>query len=100
MADKVKGRSPKKLKILILVPYVWHGDVHVFTFNVVLPSFTERGPGTGYSIRRNFGRSGKGSFNEKAKIVDGHSVCSTPEGTGSKLQYEPDLFSVGHSKTE
>ena len=42
-------------------------------------------------------RSGKGSFTEKAKIVDGRSVCSTPERTGSKLQYEPHLFSVARS---
>ena len=28
------------------------------------------------------------SFTEKAKIVDGHSVRSTLESTGSKHQYE------------
>ena len=37
------------------------------------------------------------SLTEEAKIVDGRSVCSTPESTGTKLQYEPHLFSVAHS---
>ena len=39
-----------------------------------------------------FGRSGKGSFTEKAKIVNivkRVSLCSAAEMTGSKLQYDP-----------
>ena len=40
------------------------------------------------------------SFTAKAKIVDGGSLCSAPETTGSKLQYEPYLFSVVCSKTK
>ena len=40
---------------------------------------------------------GKGSFNDKAKIVDRGSLSSAPESTGSKLQYEPHLFSVVRS---
>ena len=39
-------------------------------------------------------KSGKGSFTEKAKIVDRGSICSAPDSTLSKLQYEPFLFSV------
>ena len=38
-------------------------------------------------------------FTEKAKIVDSGSLCSTRETTGSKLQYEPCLFSVACSYT-
>ena len=37
---------------------------------------------------------------EKAKIVDRGSLSSTPERTGSELQYEPFLCSVACSKTE
>ena len=33
----------------------------------------------------------KGRSPKKAKLVDGRSVCSTPERTGSKLQYEPHV---------
>ena len=47
-----------------------------------------------------FGRSGKGSFAEKPKIVDRGSSGSAPDNTGSKPQYEPFLFSVACSKTE
>ena len=38
-------------------------------------------------------------FTEKAKIVDRGSLCSALETTGSKLQYEPNLFSVAYSQT-
>ena len=38
---------------------------------------------------KKFGISRKGSFTEKAKIVDSGSLCSALENTGSKLQYEP-----------
>ena len=37
------------------------------------------------------------SSNEKAKIVDRGSLCSEPESTGCKLQYDPDPFSVACS---
>ena len=95
-----KGRSPKKLKSLIEVPYVVLVKVHVLSFNMILISSPQRVFAPSYPFRRHFGRSGKGSFTEKAKIVDGHSVCSTPESTGSKLQYDPDHFSVACSQTE
>ena len=36
--DKVKGRSPKKLKSLIEVPNVVHVKVHVLSFNMILIS--------------------------------------------------------------
>ena len=53
-----------------------------------------------YSFRGKFARSGRGSSTEKSKIVDSGSICSAPDGKGSKLQYEPHLFSVRCSQTE
>ena len=47
-----------------------------------------------------FGTSGKGSFAERAKIIDRGSICSAPECTGCELQCEPFLFSVAFSLTE
>ena len=100
LLDLVKGRPLKKLNFLIEVTYVEHLKVHVFSFNVILLSSPQRDPRRSYPFRRNTRRSGKGSLTENAKIVDGRSVCSTPESTGSKIQYEPQLFSVAHSLTE
>ena len=48
----------------------------------------------------NLGEQVKGSSNEKAKIVDRGSLCKAPESTGSKVQYDPYLFSVACSLTE
>ena len=62
--------SPKKLKPLIEYPYVVYVKVHVLSFNMILLSSPERVPSPSYPFRRNFGRSGKGSFTEKAKIVN------------------------------
>ena len=64
LGDLAKCRSQKKLKSLIEVPYVVHVKVHVL-----------------------------GLYTEKAKNVDRGSLCSAHESTGSKLQYEPHLFS-------
>ena len=55
---------------------------------------------TELSISGKIWKSGKGSFTEKARIVDSGSLCSAPENTGSKLQYEPYIFSVAGSQTE
>ena len=38
LGDKVKGRSPKKVKSLIEVPNVVHVKVHVLSFNMLLIS--------------------------------------------------------------
>ena len=70
LGDQVKGRSPKKLENVIEVPYVTFLKVHVLSFNMILISSLYRVPRPSYPFRRNFGRSGKGSFTEKAKIVD------------------------------
>ena len=52
---------------------------------------------TELSISGKIWRSGKGTFTEKAKIVDSGSLCIATESTGSKLQYKPYLFSVAGS---
>ena len=93
-------RSPEKLKSLIEFPYVVHLKVNVLSFNKNLISSPQRDPSPSYPFRYKFGRSSKGSFKEKAKIVDRGSKCSTTESTGSNLQYEPFLFSVACSQNE
>ena len=97
LGDQVKGRSPKKLKFLIEVPYVVHLKVQVLSFNNNIIFSPLRVPSPSYPFRKKFGRSGKGSFTEKANVVDKGSICSTTESTGSNLQYEPFLFSVACS---
>ena len=98
--EQVKGRSTKKLKILNAVPYVLQVKVHVFGFNVFLTLSQWRVPRPSYPFRRNFERSGKGSFTEKAKIVNRGSECSPWERICSKLQYDPYLISVACSYTK
>ena len=97
MGDQDKGRFTKKLKLLMYVPNVTHVKVQVLSFNMNLISSPERIPGPSYPFGGKLGRSGNGSFTEKAKIVDKTSLCSAPESTGSNLQYEQCLFSVGCS---
>ena len=92
LGDHVKGRSPNEPKSLIEVPYVALLNVQALNFNVNLFSSPRRVPRPSYTFRQKFGRSGKGSFTEKANIVDRCSKCSAPECTGSKLQYEPFLL--------
>ena len=70
LGDQVKGRSPNKLKSLIEVPNVVHVKVHVLNFNMILISSPLRVLRPSYPFRRNFGISGKGSINEKAKIIN------------------------------
>ena len=94
MGDQVKVRLPKKLKSLIEVLYVLQVKEHVLSFNMILISSPQRGPRLSYPFPGKFGRSGKGSFTEMAKIVDKGSQCSTLESTGCKLESEPCLFSV------
>ena len=95
LGDQEKDRSPKKLKLFMDVPYVAHLKVQVLSFNMNLIATPQRIPRPSYSFGGRLGRSGKGSFTEKAKIVDRSSICGAPESTGSKLQYEQCLFSVG-----
>ena len=71
-----------------------------FGFNVILLSSSKHVPRPSYPFRSNFARSGKGSFTEKAKIVNGGSQCSSGESTCTKLQCGPHLVSVVCSYTE
>ena len=70
MDNKVRFRSPKKLKILIEVHLACQVKVHVFSFNIILLSSAERVPRPRYSLRRNFGRTGKGTLPEYAKLIN------------------------------
>ena len=56
LGDEVKGRSPKKLKWLIEVPYVVHVRVHVLSFNMILISSPWRVLTPSYPLRGKFGR--------------------------------------------
>ena len=70
LGDQVKGRSPKNLESLIEVPNVVHVKAHVLSFNMILISSPLRVLRPSYPFRRNFGRSVRGSFTERAKIVN------------------------------
>ena len=98
--DQEKDRSPKKLKFLIEVPYVANLIVQVVSFSMILISSPKCVPRPSCPFLGKFGRTGKGSLNEKAKIVDRGSIINVPERTGSNLKYEPYLFSVAGSQTE
>ena len=95
--NQVKVHSPKKIKSLVKVPYVAHLKIQVVSLKMNLFYFPLRDPRPSYPFRENVGRSDKGSFADKAKIVDRGSLCSPLESTSSKLQYEPYLFSVAGS---
>ena len=100
LGDQLKCRSSKKLNILKQYTSVLQLYVPVFRLKMILLSYPWRVPKPSNPIRRNFGRSGKGLFTEKAKIVNWGSQCSPPESTCSKLQYDPYLISVACSYTE
>ena len=100
LRDQAKSDSPKKLKSLIRVPYVPHVKAQILSFDMILISSPWRVPSPSYPFRWNFGRSGKGSFSEKAKIVNWGFECSLRESTYSKLQNDPYLISVACSNTE
>ena len=94
LADRVKGRLPKKQKSLIEVLYVLHVKEHVLSLNMILISSPQSVPRLSHTFRKIFGGSGKGSFPERAGRVDRGSICSALESTGCKLESEPCLFSV------
>ena len=77
--------------------YVAHLKVQVPSFNMNLISSPQCVPRPSYPFRGKFGRSGKGSFSEKAEIVDSGSICIASESTVSQLQYDPYLISVACS---
>ena len=86
LGDQGKCRSTKKLKSLIEVPYVAHlkeqsseHKCEPFLCSVACSK-------TELSFRENIGRSGEGSFAEKAKIVGRSSLGSALESAVFKLQ--------------
>ena len=98
--EQVKGPSPKELKSLIVDPYVAHKKIQGLRCNKNLISSPQQARRPSNPFRGKFGRSGKGSFNEKAKIVQRASLCIASETICSKLQYDPFLISVACSQTE
>ena len=70
LGDQVKGGSPKELKSLIQVPYVALLNVQALSLNVNLFPFPYRVPKPSYPVREKYGRSGKVSFTEKAKLIE------------------------------
>ena len=94
LGDQVKVRLPKSLKSLIEILYVLKVKEHILSFNMILISSPQLVPRLSYPFPVKFGRSRKGSFTEKAKIVDKGSQCSALESTGCKLESEHCLFSV------
>ena len=83
LGDKVNDSSTKKLKSLIRVPYVAHLKVQVLRFNMILISSPLHVPRTSHPLWGKFGRSGKGWFTEKVRIVNSSSLCTAHESTGS-----------------
>ena len=55
MGDQVKGRSPRKLELLIEVPNVVHVKVHVLSFNIILISSPWHVLTPSYPFPRKFG---------------------------------------------
>ena len=70
LRDKVRVRSPKKLKILIEVPNLCQVKAHFFSFNMMLLSSQYRVPTPNYPFRNNYGRPGTRWLTEQAKIVN------------------------------
>ena len=63
--DQVKGRSPKKLKSLIEVPYVTHLKVQFLRFNKNLIFSLYRVARPSYPSRKKIGRSGNPGRRER-----------------------------------
>ena len=97
LGDDERCSQPKPLKSLIEVPYVAYLNVQVVSYNMILISSPLHVPRPSCPCRGKFEIRGKGSSNEKVKIVDRGSLCNAPVSTGSKVQYEPYLFSVAGS---
>ena len=86
LVDQVKGRSSKKLKLLIDVTNEAHLKVDILSYNMILISSPWCVPRLSCAFWEIFGRTGKASVTEKTKLVDSGSICSAPDSTGSKLQ--------------
>ena len=92
----VKGSFSEKLKTFIMVFYVLPVKGFLLCLNYVIISSSYRFSRPRYPFWENFGRSGKGSFTKKAKIVNS-SLFIARESTCSKLQCDPYLISVACS---
>ena len=69
MGDQEKGRSAKKLKSLMDVPYLARLKVQVLNFNMNLISSLWRIPRPRYPFGGKLGRSGKGRSHKKLKSL-------------------------------
>ena len=87
LGEQVKGRQTRNLKLLIEGSLCNAHESTGSTFEYEPYLFSLACSKTELSVSGKIWRSGKGSFTEKAKIVDSGSLCSAPENTGSKLQY-------------
>ena len=81
LGDKAKGRSPKKQKLMIEVPYVAHQKVQVLSYNVIVISSPYRVPRLSYAFWENFGDEVKGRSTTKLK-----SLIEVPYVTNLKVQ--------------
>ena len=77
-----------------------HLKVQGLSFNKNFISSAVCVPSPSPHVRYIITRLGKAAFTEKAKVVDSSSLCSSPESTGSNLQYDSYLVSVACSQTE
>ena len=69
MGDQVKGRSPKKLNSLIVVPSVLLVKVHVLSFNMILISSRSVFLDRVILFRGNLGDQVKGRSPKKLKLL-------------------------------
>ena len=79
LGEQVKGRSPKKLKLLIDVPNAVHVKVHVLSFNMILISSPQRV--SELSISEKIWAIRECSFSEKAKNFNRGSLSMSSEST-------------------
>ena len=69
LGGQVKGRSPKKLELLIEVPYVVHVRVHVLSLNMILISTPYRVLTPSYPFRKDMGDQVKGRSPKKLESL-------------------------------
>ena len=87
-----KGSFYDKEKIVDRGTLWFEAKTKVLRFNMILILFPLRVSWPSYLFPGKFGRSGKGSFSEKAKIVDRGSQWRALESTYFKLEYDPYLI--------
>ena len=70
MSDNVRVHSPKNLKQFDRGSLSMSSESTCYGFNMILLSSPQHVPRPSYPFRRNFERSGKGSLDEKAELVN------------------------------